>query len=168
MHIIPHTCLLVLLTADVLTATLTSSKLPKAGAKIKYTVVLKNGKKAFNASSKSLTLNTTPPLATSDKSIFCRDGSGAANNFTMNEGTASIIPLAVAVEANITCTFTVTATTAHQQAGQVGAFDMQGVFSGSDLGMYIPTVSAPAIPVYTGIQLEVSRPTIGLPYIMRE
>lgn len=113
------------------------------GAKVRYTFNFKTGVKDFPAGTQ-LTLATDPSVA--PEGLTCTIASPA--HAISNSGTIAVADLVKTLI--YTCHFDVLVTNAHRDLGEIGAFDVRFSFSGVTDAHYIPKVTAPAVPVYTG------------------
>lgn len=124
---------------------------------VRYTITLTNGAKNIPTNSQlTLTTSGVTPAATN-----CKAAIGGVNT-TIPTAQAISNATMLASTLVITCDLDVTVTAAHKIAGTIASFTVSAAYSGASLtgtdiqAMYIPAVTTPAVPVYTGNILAVT------------
>jgi hypothetical protein len=127
----------------------TQDHLPQLGATVVYTVEVVNGKKNITTAS-NFTL--TPPAGTSG--LSCKD----AANLTVASGQP--LPADLPADANITCSFNLNVSGAHQSAGKISGLTVAASFTGG-AGLYVAPLTTAEVPVAAGA--GVGSPTTSFP-----
>ncbi|WIA14778.1 hypothetical protein OEZ85_003262 [Tetradesmus obliquus] len=131
-------------------ATAVEGKLPKLGAPVTYSVTITNGAMAVSTGN-NFTFSTTP--AYDANSLECNMLNSSSMPAPVVHGEA--LPASLAANANITCSFTVTVTTAHQAIGAIPAITVNPGFvsSSMDYALSVAPSSSAAVAVASGISL---------------